>query len=184
MVLGIDTWHNIFKGEHLADSGLDTFAQNKEMRRYTATPRYESRPRGEVGITAQYLEAMDDDDLGGDSDDADGLTATERARNALRRNVHVRWPALVESLVRLLAEAGARCPIHLDIGLFSCLTLYLLSLTWPTQADSDKRTARCLKQQVREWLQGPCELISCEPDCVKWHGHSLVTILLWEGLSL
>ncbi|BDA50023.1 RNA polymerase-associated protein LEO1 [Coccomyxa sp. Obi] len=62
--------------------------QNKEMRRYTAGPRYESRPRGEAGITAQYLEAMDDDELGGDSDDADGLTATERARNALRRNIH------------------------------------------------------------------------------------------------
>ncbi len=60
------------------------------MRRYTAGPRYDSRPRGEAGITAQYLEAMDDDDLGGDSDDADGLTATERARTALRRNADVR----------------------------------------------------------------------------------------------
>ncbi|EIE23076.1 Leo1-like protein [Coccomyxa subellipsoidea C-169] len=60
--------------------------QNKEMRRYTAGSRYDSRPRGEAGITAQYLEAMDDDDLGGDSDDAGGLTATERARTALRRN--------------------------------------------------------------------------------------------------
>jgi hypothetical protein len=64
--------------------------QNKEMRRYTPGPRYGSRPRGEAGITAQYLEAMDNDDgLGGDSDDADGLTATERARNALRRNAAV-----------------------------------------------------------------------------------------------
>lgn len=79
-----------------ADPGLDMLAQNKEMRRYPAGPRYENRSRGEAGITAQYLEAMDDDELGGDSDDADGLTATERARNALRRNVHVCLRSLLE----------------------------------------------------------------------------------------
>lgn len=68
------------------------------MRRYSASgARFEGRPRGEAGITAQYLEAMDDDgDLAGDSDDggggADGLgvSASERARNALRRNLDVR----------------------------------------------------------------------------------------------
>lgn len=88
--------HGILEGHHLAEPDLVTLAQNKEMRRYTPGPRYDSRPRGEAGITAQYLEAMDDDELGGDSDDADGLTATERARNALRRNINVRWPALLE----------------------------------------------------------------------------------------
>ena len=61
-------------------------AQNKEMRRYAPTPRpSEPRPRGSAsGLTAQYLEAVEDA-YETDEDDDPGLSATERARRNLQR---------------------------------------------------------------------------------------------------
>ena len=58
------------------------------MRRYAPTPR-PSEPRGRgsaSGLTAQYLEAVEDAyETDEDADEDPGLSATERARRNLQR---------------------------------------------------------------------------------------------------
>ena len=57
-------------------STINNYLQDREMKKYPAARR-EARP---LGITAQYLEAMDEE-----PDYDDDLTATERARSDLAK---------------------------------------------------------------------------------------------------